>query len=71
MSDLEEQKKHYDELLTLIEAMLEKYSKYKEHPEDHVEFGVIEKEGLGRDIAHTAHNQLCFDISNLNFKANN
>ena len=63
-------KTHYNELLTLIEEMLEKYAKYKEHPEDHVEFGVIEKEGLGRDIAHTAHNQLCFDISNLNFKAN-
>ena len=71
MSNIEEQKKHYDELLTLIEAMLEKYSKYKEHPEVLVEFGVIETEGLGRDTAHTAHNQLCFDISNLNFKANN
>ena len=70
MSNIEEQKKHYDELLTLIEEMLEKYSKYKEHPEDHVEYGVIEEEGLGTDIAHTAHNQLRFDISNLNFKAN-
>lgn len=71
MSDIEKQKKHYDELVTLIEEMLEEYSKYKEHPEAHVEYGIIEEEGLAKDTAHTAHNQLCFDISNLNFKANN
>ncbi|MCH8915673.1 MAG: hypothetical protein IIA82_07515 [Thaumarchaeota archaeon] len=71
MSDKEKQKKHYDQLLILIEEMLEKYTKYKEHPEDHVEFGVIAKEELGKDKERTAYTQLRFDISKLNFEANN
>jgi len=51
-------KTHYNELLTLIEEMLEKYAKYKEHPEDHVEFGVIKKEELGKDEERTDTTQL-------------
>ena len=57
-----DKKTHYNELLTLIEEMLEKYAKYKEHPEDHVEFGVIKKEELGKDEERTAYTQLIHDI---------
>ena len=71
MSDIEEQKKHYDKLVTYIEGMMKRYSEHRDHPEDNAPFGVIEKEGLGEDKAHTYYTQLRFDISELNSEANN
>ena len=71
MGKLEEEKKHYDELLAHIERMLETYNKYKDHPEDFVEFGVIVKEGLGSDKERTYYTQLIYDIEQLYFKAKN
>ena len=71
MRNLEEQKTHYDELLAHIERMLKTYNKYKDHPEDLCEFGVIEKEGLGSDKERTCYTQLINDIEQLYFKAKN
>jgi len=71
VSNLEEQKKHYDKLLTHIENMLERYAEYKEQPEVSVPFGAREKEGSGEEKEHTAYTQLCIEISQLNFDANN
>ena len=71
MRNLEEQKTHYDELPAYIERMLKTYNKYKDHPEDSCEFGVIEKEGLGSDKERTYYTQLKNDIEQLYFKAKN
>ena len=71
MSSLEEQKKHYDKLLTIIEGMINQYGNHRDHPEDLSKYGVIEKEGLGEDKEHTYYTQLRFDISLLNSIANN
>ena len=71
MGNLEEQKTHYNKLLEDIGRMLETYNKYKDHPEDLCEFGVIEKEGLGSDKERTNYTQLINDIDLLYFKAKN
>ena len=65
MGKLEEEKKHYDELLAHIERTLETYNKYKDHPEVFVEFGAIAKEQLGKDEERTAYTQLINDIVGL------
>jgi len=62
MGKLEEEKKHYGELLAHIERMSETYNKHKDRPEAFVGFGVIAKEGLGSDKERTAYTQLINDI---------
>ena len=66
-----DKKTHYNELLTYIERMLKTYAEYKKFPEDLVQFGVIEKEGLGKDEERTAYTQLINDIGILYHKAAN
>lgn len=52
-------------------AEYRRIKKYEEHPEDVVQFGVIEKEGLGSEKERTAYTQLINDIGMLYVKASN
>ncbi|MCH7968597.1 MAG: hypothetical protein IH841_05060 [Thaumarchaeota archaeon] len=71
MVNLEEQKKHYDELLTHIEKMFEKYKKYKDDPVAFVPYGAITKAELGKADERTAYTQLVNDIGQLYSEAKN